>query len=235
MCDNWEERKLQLRKLKVLQRELDQDLIGSLAEVWGHAADVDGAKEGVDKLEFILGMLVNLELVQASVIRRLSDRFDTLDVERDGVLDKADLTRMVRERRHEVQAADAGHGMLQQLQDDDVRRSVVTKSSLNQNEADTRPSYPPPHQARRTSRQATSTEMDTGAVPEVSGPELLGSHSHKPRRVSNWFEGPTSPARRAFQSTRALGQMAKGTIARGLHPSRGRIEPDAPEPVPEAQ
>lgn len=85
------ERRSLLQRADLLQRQLDPALVDSL--------DKDG--EGVDKLEFVIGMLVTLgvevcgEPLTWSQVRPFLTKFDQLDVSRNGRLTKDDLAYMV--------------------------------------------------------------------------------------------------------------------------------------------
>ena len=65
----------------MLKRRLDPDLITSL--------DKDGG--GVDKTEFVVGMLVKLELVDQEDVEPYLKQFAKLDVDGSGVLTSKDL------------------------------------------------------------------------------------------------------------------------------------------------
>lgn len=88
------ERKIQLRKAMLLQRQLDQDLIASL----------DKDNNGLDKLEFVVGMLTKLEILHWDDVEPFLAQFDALDQDRSGRLDKADLMRMVEDRKRKLEA-----------------------------------------------------------------------------------------------------------------------------------
>ena len=82
--------------------QLDWEMIKTL--------DKDG--NGIDKLEFVVGMLELLGLVEAHDVEPFMEQFDALDVDGSGHLDRDDLRRMVCENRekyaaisHEVEAA----------------------------------------------------------------------------------------------------------------------------------
>merc|ERR1719230_1226685 len=73
----------------LLQRQLDQDLISSL----------DKDNNGLDKLEFVVGMLTKLEILHWDDVEPFLAQFDALDTDRSGRLDKQDLLRMVEDRK----------------------------------------------------------------------------------------------------------------------------------------
>ena len=75
-----------LKRAQILEKQLDLDLIKSL----------DCDDNGVDKLEFVLGMLMKLELITWSEVKPFLTMFDKFDVDGSGVLDKTDLEMMVR-------------------------------------------------------------------------------------------------------------------------------------------
>ena len=70
-----------LKRAAMLTRRLDPDLITSL--------DTDGG--GVDKTEFVVGMLVKLELVDQKDVEPYLKQFANLDVDGSGVLTSKDL------------------------------------------------------------------------------------------------------------------------------------------------
>lgn len=79
-----EERRTQLHREGLLKRKMDRDLIMSVMEF-----DRDG--KGVDKFEFVTGMLTKLELVDWDDIRPFVAQFETLDKTGDGRLTNQDL------------------------------------------------------------------------------------------------------------------------------------------------
>ena len=118
------ERKIQLRKAALLQRQLDADLIQSL----------DKDNNGLDKLEFVVGMLTKLEVRihgtrhtpyahqtplslsdSSSVFSLVTQilhwddvepflaQFDALDTDGSGRLDGSDLRKMVEEKRRKME------------------------------------------------------------------------------------------------------------------------------------
>ena len=70
-----------LKRAEMLKRRLDPDLITSL--------DKDGG--GVDKTEFVVGMLVKLELVDQKDVEPYLKQFAKLDVDGSGMLTHEDL------------------------------------------------------------------------------------------------------------------------------------------------
>ena len=70
-----------LKRAEMLKRRLDPDLITSL--------DTDGG--GVDKTEFVVGMLVKLELVDQKDVEPYLKQFAKLDVDGSGMLTHEDL------------------------------------------------------------------------------------------------------------------------------------------------
>lgn len=71
----------QKRRNELLNKQLDADLIESL--------DTDG--NGVDKLEFVVGMLTKLNLVQWTDIDPFLKQFEEMDTDKSGRLTAADL------------------------------------------------------------------------------------------------------------------------------------------------
>jgi hypothetical protein len=96
----YSERKLQLRKADLLERRLDLNLIQSL----------DKDNNGLDKLEFVVGMLTKLEIVQWDDVEPFLAKFDELDKDRSGRLDKRDLMRMVEDERRRKAAFEQKRG-----------------------------------------------------------------------------------------------------------------------------
>ena len=89
------ERMIQIRKATLLQRQLDPDLIQSL----------DKDNNGLDKLEFVVGMLTKLEILHWDDVEPFLAQFDALDVDKSGRLDKSDLLRLVDMQREKVERA----------------------------------------------------------------------------------------------------------------------------------
>lgn len=98
--DLYNERLYQIKQHTVLMRRLDGDLIQSL--------DKDGG--GVDKLEFVLGMLMNLGVeicgdpLTWQHVTPLIQKFDALDRDGSQILTKEDLKEIARMEAEEVQA-----------------------------------------------------------------------------------------------------------------------------------
>jgi voltage-gated potassium channel Kch len=78
-----EDTKRELKQRNLLRKKLDLDMIQAL--------DKDG--NGVDRAEFVVGMLMAMDLVDEEVTTQLLYRFDQLDVDGSGTLDKDDLIR----------------------------------------------------------------------------------------------------------------------------------------------
>jgi hypothetical protein len=76
-----EERRHELQRYSLLQKKLDKDLILSL--------DQDG--KGVDKTEFVIGMLTKLGLVDQDDVTPFITQFHALDKSSDGRLTREDL------------------------------------------------------------------------------------------------------------------------------------------------
>jgi len=92
-------RRMQLQKEAMLERQLDKELL--------HKLDKDG--KGVDKLEFVIGMLINLgvELCGAPLewddVRPFLLLFKKNDVDGNGVLTGSDLAKLVEVRQQKVE------------------------------------------------------------------------------------------------------------------------------------
>ena len=85
-------------KFEQLQRAtLDHELLLAL--------DRDG--NGVDRMEFVVGMLAQIGVISWTDVQTFMDKFDEFDTDRSGRLDKADLQRMF-DHSHEILAP--GHG-----------------------------------------------------------------------------------------------------------------------------
>ena len=88
------DRMLKHRMREMLHMQLDWEMIKTL--------DKDG--NGIDKLEFVVGMLELLGLVEAHDVEPFMEQFDALDVDGSGHLDRDDLRRMVCENREKYAA-----------------------------------------------------------------------------------------------------------------------------------
>jgi len=88
-------RSSQLQRADLLKRQLDVKLVSSL--------DHDG--KGVDKLEFVVGMLMMLgcevcgQQLSWEDVTPFLVKFDALDASKTGRIDKSDLQKMVRDSR----------------------------------------------------------------------------------------------------------------------------------------
>ena len=76
-----DERKLMLKKLELVKGSLDHDLMMSL--------DKDG--DGVDKFEFVIGMLTKLELLDEGDVEVFTKLFAKMDADGSGKLTRADI------------------------------------------------------------------------------------------------------------------------------------------------
>ncbi|CAE7702851.1 TPKB [Symbiodinium pilosum] len=91
----WQTRQLHLREARILQRELDPSLIEEF--------DVSGDGQ-VTELEYVLAMLRSLELVNMDVVGPILDRFNALDKDGNGVLDRDDLQRLLLRRCDQIES-----------------------------------------------------------------------------------------------------------------------------------
>lgn len=87
ILDGYERRRKAIRKREMLRKQLDEELIASL--------DTDG--DGVDKTEFVLGMLEVLGVLQKDDYKPFLEQFARLDANGDGTLTRADLRALARE------------------------------------------------------------------------------------------------------------------------------------------
>ncbi len=85
-------RQMQVKAFEQLQRSLDVDLMRSL--------DKNG--DGISKLEFVIGMLIELGVVTEGEVEPYMKRFDALDRDGSGLLTADDLERMVHQARSAV-------------------------------------------------------------------------------------------------------------------------------------
>jgi len=88
-------RSQQLLRARQLFAEQDENLIASL--------DKNG--DGVDKLEFLCGMLIKCDLAPCDDIKKILDRFNALDRDGSGRLTRNDLITMFAGERQEYQMA----------------------------------------------------------------------------------------------------------------------------------
>jgi len=87
------ERELEAKKRKVLGKSLSQDMLSEF--------DKDG--KGVDRCEFVCGMLVQLGKVSEEDLLPLLQKFDELDADGSGVLTREDLSMIRKQKREERQ------------------------------------------------------------------------------------------------------------------------------------
>ena len=85
IVDALQRRDNEAKKEEMLRRQVDEDLITSL--------DKDG--NGIDRTEYVLGMLVALGTVSEADYRPFLENFDQLDTMGDGLLRKEDLSKIV--------------------------------------------------------------------------------------------------------------------------------------------
>lgn len=84
----------ELKRTDLLKKQLDEKLITSL--------DTNG--DGVNKLEFVVGMLTKLELINWEDVSPFLAQFDALDTDGSGVLTAADLALMVANKKEQIEA-----------------------------------------------------------------------------------------------------------------------------------
>ena len=100
------------KKEKMLNKQLDLELITAL--------DKDGG--GIDRAEFVLGMLVALGTITEEDYQPFMQQFDALDVNGDKKLDKDDLTAIVDSNRRQAQLLKAKRMELESSATGKVRR-----------------------------------------------------------------------------------------------------------------
>jgi len=91
-------RRSQLQQVAELHRKLDPKLLA--------AFDRNG--DGIDRNEFVIGMLLHLKIVHQDDIAPFYAQFNKLDVDGSGMLTQADIMRMVENWR--ARASEQGHG-----------------------------------------------------------------------------------------------------------------------------
>ena len=100
--DRWTEltaeREIQLKRARALNRELDPSIIDKL----------DTSKDGkVELAEYVLGMLQLLEVVKEEDVKPLIARFQELDRDGSGYLDRGDLVGLLERRKVEIRVGSA--------------------------------------------------------------------------------------------------------------------------------
>ena len=86
-------RREQLARVKALTRELDRKFVGRLMQrAVNMRPSVMRDGKGVTELEFVLGMLMELEAVDVALVTPFIKQFRTLDISGDGRLGLEDLT-----------------------------------------------------------------------------------------------------------------------------------------------
>lgn len=99
-----EQRKFQQNKAETLSKQLDVDLITSL--------DIDG--DGVDKAEFVLGMLSMLGVLKPDDYVPFLEQFERFDTTGDGKLTREDLEKLALANRAELENEEKSHRKLEQ-------------------------------------------------------------------------------------------------------------------------
>jgi potassium channel subfamily K len=82
------------KRQELMQKQLDPNLISKL----------DVNNNGVDRLEFLVGMLTSLGVVEPEEVQIFLDRFDELDHDGSGKLDNSDLQAMVAQNQAKAEA-----------------------------------------------------------------------------------------------------------------------------------
>ena len=94
IVDGYERWRQSIRKGEMLRKQLDEKLIAAL--------DKDGS--GVDRAEFVLGMLQTLGVLQRGDYEPFLEQFARLDTNGDGRLSRDDLVALTAAKRREVAA-----------------------------------------------------------------------------------------------------------------------------------
>lgn len=95
----------ELKRAELLRKQLDIELITSL--------DKNG--DGVNKLEFVVGMLIKLEIIAEADVEPFDAQFDAMDTDGGGLLTADDLEAMVKaklakQEAKKNEASSPGHG-----------------------------------------------------------------------------------------------------------------------------
>ena len=102
------ERQMQLERINQLARKLDEGLISSLvlrAKELRPRKARQVASDGITELEFVLAMLIQLEMIQQVDIDPLFAQFRSLDQDGSGVLNEADLGQIAHKYRERTKEA----------------------------------------------------------------------------------------------------------------------------------
>jgi len=123
-----EERKAALHKLTLLKGRLDLDLMRTL--------DRDG--NGVDKFEFVIGMLVKLEVIVPEDYEPFEKVFNTMDADGSGFLTEADMMKAAEATRGGQVSTKSGQTLdLAAIEksikgrNDDVLKDVLSATAAN--------------------------------------------------------------------------------------------------------
>jgi len=159
------------RRKGLLDKQLDPTLILQL----------DRNGEGVDKLEFVVGMLTNLGVVSHEDVQTFIDRFEQLDTDGSGTLDHADLAHMLEQNAAMIKAelaasdpmAEIDLAMQQQLDALDSRLSQIKPHTGVDQDAGTSTSTR--KRARRGSlAERVATRQSRRNMPPSSGRDRAG-------------------------------------------------------------
>jgi len=109
-----ESRRLMLEKSARIKRQVNRELILSL--------DKDG--NGLDKFEFVIGMLIKLEMVPEEDVQTFIDTFEHLDEDGSGVLNVKELNKLVDKWQKQLGLQTGRKQQSQMLQRGDSSRTL---------------------------------------------------------------------------------------------------------------
>uniref|UniRef100_A0A7S4C0C4 EF-hand domain-containing protein n=1 Tax=Chrysotila carterae TaxID=13221 RepID=A0A7S4C0C4_CHRCT len=177
-------REQQLKKYDLLQKQLDEQLITSL--------DKDG--NGLNKEEFVLGMLKALEIISDEDTRDFEKQFDKLDVDGSGKLNKQDLEKMVQMKRNRQMRSPCPE-----------RPSITRPWNLSSEEA--------PPLSRQSSPVSKPHDTDAGAQAQLPGP-----HAHaQPQPRDTPHNVPLTPLLQTLPANKSSAQ--RSVTANAVQPS----------------
>lgn len=206
----YSERMIQRRKCTLLNRQLDVELIESL----------DKDNNGLDKLEFVVGMLTKLEILHWDDVEPFLAQFDALDKDGSGRLDKQDLRQMVEERqrkveehraaKHAAKIARSGTSLMVVAGAPEGATEEALATVANGSGADVVRRFADVEDGCGAGR---SNDSSAGA-----GPCKSGAHATPPSSMSQMYGGVAahdSELRRAGYATE------EGALVDGAHPRKG--------------
>ena len=232
-------RKEKLHKLRLVQGQHDTDLMVAL--------DRDG--NGVDRFEFVIGMLQTLEVVTPDDVEPFLMLFERLDVDKSGYLTASDFEARREQNESEVQARalkKPPHATVGAIAKDGVATAGITTTTaatavvLAAGSAASAATATASLQSQRTAAVLTSAQAtaircaDAIAYPSIDSPTTAGSLPDTSGKA-RWRAAASMVSARRFGRGKTGVSQTKAPSAPSDATSAACVGPDAARDAPQCQ